>query len=185
MLGGAGYFFISLQWFWVILLYSSLITGLAKTMSPEPTSHVVESTPVVNLSSSIPMIIITVVITFIMAALTMYILIKIPSTLMKASKKVVHSAAENATPLVLQAQNKKDTKRNYLKLTPLLVVIMKIILVITPVILTFSSQFLEKQTLNFYLAMYVSLWLFGFSTIFFVLQYILASFLSVKKQELW
>ena len=108
--GAIGYFFNSLQWLWVVLLYSSLITGLAKIMEQEPSSHVVKTSPVIDMSSSIPMMIITAIIVIVMSVLTIYILIKIPSSLIKASKKVVHEAAENVAPIVLKAQNKKDNK---------------------------------------------------------------------------
>jgi hypothetical protein len=182
--GAIGYFFTSVQWFWLILLYSSLITGLATSMSHETKKHVVEPTAVVDLGSSIPMIIITAVITFLMVALTIYILIKIPSTLVKASKKVVHGASENAAPMIMQVQNKKDTKKFHIKLTSNLIIATKIVFIIIPVILSFTSRFLEKQPFDFYLAMFVGIWLASLSLAFFVLQYVLAKILSVKRQDL-
>ena len=182
--GAFGYFFCSLQWFWVILLYSSFITGLALYMSQGAGNNVVESPAVVEQSSVLSMIIL-VVITIIMVALTMYILIKIPSTIVRTSKNIVHKTAEDATPLILRIQHKKDNKSNHLKLTPRLVLFMKIILLIAPVVLAFTSQFIDKQVIDFYIAMYASLWLACVSVIFFVFQYILASLFAIKRQDLW
>ena len=144
-LGAVGYFFCSLQWLWVILLYSSLITGLAKIMNTETATQPAQPSANLDLTASVPMIIIAAVITFVMVVLTLYILIKIPSTLIKSSKKVVQIAAEGAVPLILQAQKKKVTKRSRVKLTPFLIVIMKLILIFIPVVLVFVSQFIEKQ----------------------------------------
>jgi hypothetical protein len=140
--------------------------------------------PAIDMGTSLPMIITTAVITVFMIGLSLYIIIKIPSTLIKASKKVVQTATENATPLLLHAQNKKDTKKNRIKLTPLLTMIMKIILVFIPVIFSFMSQYLEKQTIDFYIAIFVGILLACFSLLFFVFQYLIAELLMVKKQDI-
>jgi hypothetical protein len=183
--GEVGYFFISIQWLWAVVLYSNLITALAKIMSQGTDKNVVKPTAPFDLSQNLPMTIITVVITLVMVVLTIYILIKIPSILIKTSKKVAHSAAENATPLVLKFQNKKDTKKNHIKLTPSLIIVMKILLTFIPVILAYFSQFTEKQILNFYVAIYVSVLLACFSLLFFVFQYLAASLLSIKKEDVF
>lgn len=183
--GAVGYFFTSIQWLWVVVLYSSLITALAKIMSRGTDKNVVKPTTGFDFSINLPMLIIAIIITVVMVVLTVYILVKIPSTLIRTSKKVAYSAAENATPLVLQFQNKKDTKKNRIKLTPFLIVIMKIILTFTPVIFAFISQFTEKPTFDFYIAMYISILLACFSLLFFVFQYMAASLLSIKKQDIF
>ena len=139
----------------------------------------------IDLSTNIPMIIITAVITFFMVALTLYIIIKIPTTLIKASKKVVQSTAEHAAPMILQAQNKKDNKRNHLKLTPKLVLAMKIILVLAPIIFVFASQFIEKPIVDLYISIYIGGLLACFSILFFIFQYLAAELMSVKKQDIW
>lgn len=182
--GAFGYFSCSLQWFWVILLYSSFITGLALYMSQGAENNVVESPVVVGQGSALAMIIL-VVTTIIIVALTVYILIKIPSTIVKTGKNIVHKTAEDVTPLILHIQHKKDNKRNHLKLTPRIILSMKIMLIAIPVILSFTSQFIDKQIIDFYIAMYASLWLACFSVIFFVFQYILASLFAIKRQDLW
>jgi hypothetical protein len=182
--GAFGYFCCSLQWFWVILLYSSFITGLALYMSQGADNNVVESPAVINQGSTLSMIILAVT-AIIIVALTIYILIKIPSTIVKTSKNIVHKTAEDATPLILRIQHKKDNKRNHLKLTPRLILGMKVILIIAPVILSLTSQFIDKQIIDFYIAMYVSLLLAILSVIFFVFQYILASIFVINRQDIW
>ncbi len=185
LLGAIGYFFISIQWLWVLLLYSSLITGLAKTINTETVTQTSQSTTNVDLAASVPMIIITAVITFTMVVFTLYVLIKIPSTLIKSSKKVVQVAAESAASLILQAQNKKVSKRSRLKLTPFLFIIMKFILIFIPVILAFTSQLTEKPIFNLFISMYIGVLLACFSVLFFVFQYLASELMSVKKQDIW
>jgi hypothetical protein len=104
--------------------------------------------------------------------------------IIKTSKKIVHGVAGNVTPLLLKIQHKKDTKKYHIKLTARLILVIKAMVIVIPIILTFTSQFIEKQSIDFFIAMYVSLWLACFSLIFFVIQYSLANILSVKRQEL-
>lgn len=183
--GAFGYFFCSLLWFWVVIIYFSVIKAFALFFSPTVNNHVVKPVAATSSAPGPLSIVVVVIVTVIMVLLTLYIIIKIPSTLAKASKKVVHQAAENATPLVLQVQHKKNTKKNHIKLTSGLIILMKVVLILIPVILTITSQFLQQQTLDFYIAMYVSVWLASFGVVFFGLQYLLASVLSVKHQDLW
>jgi hypothetical protein len=182
--GAGGYFLNSLQWLWVVLLYSGLITEIAKTMGNKQSDQVVQSTQVIDVSQNIPMLIITAGITIAMILLSIYIILKIPSSLVKTSKKVVRSSADNATNLILQAQ-KKDTKKNHMILTPLVIIVMKILLIIIPVILVFTSQFIEKQIFDFYISIYIGGLLACFSLLFFVFQYLIAGILSVKNRDLW
>lgn len=182
--GAVGYFWCSVLWFWTLLVYSSLINDFAHYVSPTVNQQAVKNQAVVGSSDITLPIIIVGVITVIMIALTIYILIKLPSTLARASKKVVNEATEGVMPLVLRAQNKKDTKRNRLKLSPRLNLILKTVLIAIPIILLVASQFLEKQILDFYLVIIISIWLVSFCLVFFVIQYISAWLLSVKRQEL-
>lgn len=154
-------------------------------MKTDTVTQTAQPTVNIDLTSSVPMIIMTAVITFVMVALTLYILIKIPSTLIKSSKKVVRTAAEGAAPLVLQVQNKKVTTRSRLKLTPFLIIIMKLILIFLPLILAFASQFIEKQIFDFFISIYIGVLLACFSLLFFVFQYMIAEIMLVKRQDIW
>jgi hypothetical protein len=184
--GAIGYFLTSIQWLWVVLLYSSLIVGLAKYVSHGSTNQAAQpASSTVNLSSSVPMIIITAVIIFIMIVITIYIIIKIPSTLMQTSKKVAQNTAKSAAPIVLQVRNKKETKTNLIKLTPFLTFIMKIILISLPIILAYVSQFIENQVFDFFISMYVAVLLACFSLLFFVFQYLAGGLMLVRKQDIW
>lgn len=183
--GAVGYLFCSFQWLWVMLLYFSLIKAFALFITPSSDSNVIKSTELINSNSNTLPIIIVAVITIIMVAFTIYIIVKIPSTIIKTSKKIVHEVAEKVTPAILRLQNRKDTKKNHIKLSSGLILILKIVLITVPIILSFMSQFIEKQMIDFYIVMYISLWLGVFSLIFFVSQYFIARLLLITKQNLW
>jgi hypothetical protein len=183
--GAFGYIFCSLQWIWVILLYFSLINKFALFIDSNSNSQVTKSTTTASFDSNILLTIIAIIIAIVVVVFALYILIKIPSTLVKTGKKIVHETAENTAPLVLMIQHQKDTKRNHIKITARLILIIKTILIIIPVILTFMSQFLEKQMISFYIAMCVSILLVCLSIVFFIFQYFIAILLQVKRQNLW
>jgi hypothetical protein len=183
--GAFGYLSCFLQWIWTIMLYFSFVSTLVLFLRPVANTHVTRSSNVISPSLSMPMMILAIVITIFVVALTVYIIAKMPSTIAKTSKKVVHETAECITPLILNIQHKKDTEKNHIKLTPRLIMILKIILVTIPVVLALISQFIERQMIEFRIAIYVSLWLAGFSLLFFTFQYLIAKLLSVKKQNIW
>jgi len=183
--GAFGYIFCSLQWLWTAALNFSLIMAFVTLISPSPSNHVVKSTESLSSGSNPLVIIISIAVTITMALITMYIIIKIPSTIVKTTKKALHNTAENVTPLVLRIQHKKDTKKNHISLTPRLVLIFKIILITAPLILSFTSKFVDKQIFDFYIAMFISLWLACASIAFFAFQYFLTVTLSIKRQDLW
>jgi len=182
--GGLGYFFCSIQWLWGVLLYSSWIEKLIILMNSGIDNPVVKSTPAIDSGPNIFLIIIGAIITMTMIGLTIYILIKMPSTIAKTSQNFVHKAAETSTHIVLQIQHKKETKKNRIKLTPRLIFILKIILVILPIILAITSQFVEKQMLDYHIAIYASVWLAIISTVLFTFQFVLASVLSITKTDI-
>lgn len=184
--GAFGYLSCAMQWLWAIALNFILIKALASLISPTPNRPIINKAPVVaNSSPDIFVIVFGIIITVTIVLLTIYILIKIPSTIVKTSKNVVHKTAENITPIVLQVQHKKDSKRNRIKLSFRIILFIKAMLVVIPLIFSFTSQFTEKQMIDFHISIQLGLWLAGFSVIFFAFQYILANLLLVKKQDLW
>ena len=188
LFGAFGYLACSMQWLWAIALNFSLVKSLALFVSPNANNPVVEPTvEAVSYGNSGPnvlLIFIGIIFVVIMVALTIFILIKMPSTIVNAGKKVVHGAAENVTPLVLRAQHKKDNKKNHKKLSSQLVIILKIVLVVIPLVLAYTSKFTESKIFDFNIAMIVAIWMAGSSVIFFAVQYLLAKLFEIKKQDI-
>jgi len=178
-----------MQWLLTVLVYFSFITTLLKFVSPDGSENVIKAPPVPSLnidtSSSMPIIMIIGILVVGMVLLSLYLFLKTPSVIAKTSKKIVHEVAETTVPVVMRIQHAPNTEKNHKKLTFRITIIIKILLVITPVILTFTSQFIEKHTLDFAVAIYASIGLACISIIFFGSQYLVARLLSVKKQDLW
>lgn len=183
--GALGYFFGFLQWFWVVLLYFSVIQSVTLFVSPSADKPVTPPPiPAFTLPNSVEMIIVGITVV-VMVAVTIYALIKIPMSIVKTSNKVVHKTAQTMTPIVIKAQHKKDTKKLRIKLTVRLILMLKLLLVIVPIGLTAASIWLDKQSVDYSIALVIGCGLACVSAIFFVLQYTVAGTLRVKLRELW
>lgn len=185
ILGSFGYLSCCLQWLWATVLNLSFINWIALLVTPRIDDSSVKTVDVASSSPDMLSIIFAIATTVIMLIFTVYVLIKIPSTIIKTGKKVVHQTADGVTPLMLRAQNKKGTKKNRLKMSHSLIIVMKVIVVILPIILTLLSQYASLQMMDFYIAMYVCVCLFSFSVTFFGLQYVLSAIFEVNRQEIW
>jgi len=183
-IGGIGYFFCVLQWSWVLVLYFSLLKDFIGYF--ESSEQLVEPAPVAvtvaNPTSPFLFIIGAIVVVFILA-LTIYMVVKMPSVINKSAKKIVHKSADSFAPLVLRIQKKKDNPRNKIRLTFELILIFKVALIIIPIILSVFSRFVNNQVIDFYIAIWISLFLAGISLISFVIQYILVKLLLIKKVD--
>lgn len=181
--GGLGYLGCAAQWLWILLLYFSYIRRIISSVTPIANVKPVEVVPVIVQPVNPLMFVIGSIILITMIVITIFVIIKMPSTIAKTGQKIVHKSTESIIPIILNIQNKK-TKRNKIKLTFGLTLIIKILLIIIPVILTYTSQFIKDSTFDFYIAMYVSIFLFCISLIFFGIQYLLARLFSVNKQAI-
>ena len=183
--GSFGYLFCFLQWFWVIMLYFSVIQSI--TLLTVPDSHQpVEHAPNLTIAApSLSQVIVLAAVTTLMIAITVYIFIKIPMGIVKTSNKIVHKSADSMAPFVIKAQHKKDTKKFHMKVTARLMLIMKLLLVLIPIGLTIGSRLLEKQSVDYSIAMVIGCGLACLALVCFILQYLLAQVLHVKIQDLW
>ena len=183
--GALGYFACLMQWFWAVMLYSSILKSAIVYFSPNTNEVVTKADAVVSSGPNMLSVIFAVIVTIFVLILTIYVLIKMPSTIIKTSKKAVSEAAEGVAPIVLKVQHKKDTKKNHIKLTAQIIVVIKIILIIVPTCLTFASQLLKTQIFGFYIAIFVGVWLAVFTVVFFILQYVIAKAFAVNVKDLW
>lgn len=183
--GVAGYLFCLFQWFWAVMLYFSVIQSILSLVMPNASTQV---KPVPAFAPELPDQVqwgILIAVTVFMIALTLYAVIKMPMYAIKASNQAVHKAAEAATPIVIRAQHKKDTKKRRIIMTPRLVVSIKALLVIVPAVLTAGTTLLERQPIDYPIAITIGLGLALLSIGSFTVQYILARPLRVKPSELW
>lgn len=185
--GALGYLFNGLQWVVVIMAYFAVIARFLYSFIDSKDPQVIEEpVSVVTTSAGVstPTLIAGSIITAIVILISIYVFFKIPSTIVKTSHKVTQKAAEHTTPIVLKIRHQKDTKKNRNFMTPLITVIIKAVIVIVPLALSYASKLLDEQALDYHITMYLSVWLAGFGVICFGLQYILAKLLTVNVLDL-
>lgn len=186
-LGALGYFFGTLQWFWMVVLYFSVVQSAIPFLYPDintpVTKHV--TTPTFAVPGSIETIIFASVV-IIMLGITIYAFIKIPATFVKTSQKAIHKTSESAIPIIAKAQHKKDTHTLRIKLTPKLVIISKAMFVFIPALLiALSPKLLAAPPINYTISLVIGFGLAGISTGCFSIQYLSAFWLRVKQSDLW
>ena len=182
-IGGLGYLSCMMEWLWLVLLFYKQITSFLEFITPhnEPVKNVVANNPPVGSFYTF----IAFAVTALIIMLTVFLLVKIPLTIAKTSKQVVHKAAESAVPFVAKAVHKKPTKKARIKLTAEIIVAIKTLLVILPLVFTLVSQSITSQTFSFKISLTVSLFLAVNSTVIFIAQYLIAKLAKVSIQELW
>lgn len=191
-----GYFMCFLQWLWVVLLYYSLIEKIGRVLYSDSSSSGEDSllvpVRIINIGSSggvsLPgldfiMILVTFSIAAVVIVLTLYYLLKMPSTIVKTSEKIVHEAANKVLPLALRLQHKKDTKRNKVKITPKLIIIIKAFLLILALILTCLSKFVDNPYMDLNIAIIVGGILAGFCFCMYLLQYCFGWLLKISLND--
>lgn len=134
---------------------------------------------------SMLLIIMTVVIVVVMMAVTIYAIIKIPSSIAKVGKKIINQTATASTPLALKISGRKNTAKNRLKITPILKFIFKLIMIILPLVATLFSFMVEHQHIDYSILQIAALFCAGVSFVLFVTQYGMAKLLNLKQAEVW
>ncbi len=186
-LGGIGYVFLILEGLLLVLAYFASVQSLSflhfaeeSTQAPAPPVIMVPDN-----DGSLAFVIFGAIVTVTMIVIAIFAFIKIPSMIVNTSRRVVHKTAELGTPAALRVQHKKDTKKNRKRITPKLVIILKVVCIAVAAGLVFGSQFLPIQELEFSLMLMSALWLLGISAGFFILQYVSAKLLRVEQRLLW
>lgn len=181
--GSLGYFSCAIQWVWVMALYYGLFSDYLIGISTVPDDQIIQPV-IVTLPQNTATIILTTVLAIVAIAVSVFIIIKIPSTIAKTSHKIIETTAKNTAPLVLKIQHKKINKKNKLKLTPKIMLLVKSLIVIMPIILTLTSRFIEKQFISYDIAIIASLFLASISVVFIAIQYTLLKIFNISKSEI-
>lgn len=183
--GALGYFLCCMQWLLAVVIYSSFIKSTLTSFTPVVQKSVQTRPVPINLATNVPVMVVVLLFAVSVIILAVYVFMKIPSAVAKTSKKIVHEVAESSVPIVLHAQHLPQTKQNERKVIFRMTVLIKVLIILLPIIAAYCSQFIASQVLQFSVSMYLSLLLAACTTVFFLLQYVVARLLSVVKQELW
>lgn len=183
--GVLGYVFCLLEWLWVIVLYFSANQVMLGDFFPEPV-YQISNTPVSEGISTNPFAMVMLgIVAIIMIAVTVYVMVKMPISMLKTSKKVVHKVANDATPILLKASRKKDTKKLRLKITSELIIVIKSAACLLPIIFLFAFQYVSDQQLDYLIVMIIGYGLVLLGVVSFWLQYLVAFLGKIRIQLLY
>lgn len=183
--GSLGYFFAFFQWLWAVLLYFSVLKATISLVSPTSTTPVIPSPRIDFILPGWVEITIVIVVTTIMLAVSAYALINLPSKIVKTSRAAVRKTSGVAAPLIIKAQHRHDTKTSRMRITPAIIFGVKILLVAIPLVACLASELLDKQSIDYTIAIIIGYGLAGLSVIFFALQYGISKILGVKSADLY
>jgi hypothetical protein len=183
--GALGYFFCFLQWFWAVMLYLSVIQSATLFISSTADQPVEQTPPTALALPGWAEAIVVGIVIVIMLALTVYALIKIPASIAKTGSKVLRKTTTTVTPLVIKVQHQPNTKKTRAKITARLILAIKLLLVIIPLSATALSGLLEKQSIDYAIAIVLGCVLASGGVLFFSIQYALARLLRIKLSAIW
>jgi hypothetical protein len=182
--GALGYLACVTQWLWAFTLYTSVILPYVRSVTPKTVSPPIQHSIVtVNPSMAILFFLVGSVVTIIIIAISIWVFIKAPSTIVKTASKVVHETAETVAPAVLRIQHKPDTIANYKKVTSKIRRIIKLLFVVVPAIVAIASCLINKPLFDNVTIILSSLALASISIVLFGIQYILQVTLKVSKRS--
>lgn len=182
--GGLGYLTCITQWIWSIILYFEPLKNLSNKLMVIKTVEKIEENITPEVAYNPSSTIISIAITLIIIGLTIYVVTKIPIKLASNSKKIVHETTNKLTPIIIKITHQKKSKKTILKLTPKILIAIKLVVIILPVLLALSSTLLaDDQVFDIKISLIVSLFLMSMSFIWFIIQYIMAKIFQISLIE--
>ncbi|UTX51043.1 hypothetical protein KI440_02440 [Candidatus Saccharibacteria bacterium TM7i] len=186
--GATGYFFAVIQWLMAFALYFVWIyTYFLVPMQPTATPNTPAPTPAPAVPSfEAPSPFVTVLLALFalaMIGVTIYALIVFPRLVSRAGSKAATVVAKQAAPLVLKAQHLPETKKNTLKISGRIIIVLKVLMVAVPLGLAWASQFIGEQVLSLDMALLAAAVLAVPTAFFFVAQYVCAWAMKVPLEK--
>ena len=181
IVGTLGYFSVLLQWAWtfLILCYPLLVDDNSILLPPKPIHPM--HTHADSLSTSPIMIIVALVVTAFILALTVIVLVKLPKKVGQQGARVTHQAADAVIPLIVG--HKALPKKKQLKLSYRITLIVKTSLIIIPVIGLFFIP--SSVPLDITIIWYVGIFRACWSVFYFGLQQLIGIITKLPLSKLW
>ena len=147
---GFGYLVVMTQWLLVLAVYLGLSSHYNWLDGVTIPSEVPSVAPPVAQPSSFGVFdaVIVVVVVAIMVIVTLYALRQLPGSIVRTGRAVTKVPAEALAPLLLERSNKAHTKRQRLRLTARIVLLLKVFLVALPVAALLPVMLFEYQPLE-------------------------------------
>lgn len=185
--GAVAYLSVVMQWVLALALFLPFIGNLS-LLNPEPLPDTPETVVVAPAEPSDPTLITFIGIAgivLIMLGITAYVMARIPVTLARTGRKVVHESSSVITRATIKVSGKKSTKKLRDSLTPIVTLAMKALIVLLPMAITFSYRLTGELTIDPDTVLFASALIANISFALFSLQYCLAYLLSVKRADIW
>lgn len=166
-------------WLWAILPYIPDIAKLSRSLQPEaqPVEHVVTAGP-----PSLLLIIIAISVTIAILAMTVYVLIKLPSTIRRSGEKLTHSTSSHIVPILTHHTALSPKKRR--QLTAKVTFYVKLLLCTLPVAVS-ACSILVPTGLSYELTMLVATFFAVIALVLLGTQLLLAKWLRVPLDIVW
>lgn len=166
-------------WLWAILPYVPDIAKLSESLQPEaqPAEHVVAAGP-----PSLLLVIIAVGVTIAVLAMTVYALIKLPSTIRHSGEKLTHGASSHIVPILTHHTALSPKKRR--QLTAKVTFYVKLLLCTLPVVVS-AFSFLAPTGLTYELTILVATFFAVVALVLLSIQLLLAKWLRVPLDIAW
>lgn len=184
LFGGIAYMVVIFQWVIAGAFFIPSFEQLQLAPKQAPVTTAVETSATPDGPTLFTFIGVAVIV-LVMLMVTIYVIAKLPATLARSGRKVVHKSSSALTGVVIKATKKKDTKKLRDKLTPKIILYLKLVVVILPLVLAYLSQFQSEPLIEPALALYISALLADMSIFFFIVQYVFARILQVKPVDIW
>ncbi|MDD3035944.1 MAG: hypothetical protein PHO93_03415, partial [Candidatus Saccharimonadaceae bacterium] len=125
--GVLGYLSCCLQWVWILVLYFDKYKETLMSFSKTENTEGYLPNFTIQLPEVVTLVVGSIIVVLVLC-LTVYVIIKIPSTIVNTSKKAIRDTAEKAAPLAIKAMHKKQTKKLRSKITYELIIAIKTVL---------------------------------------------------------
>jgi len=131
--GMFGYFNVVLQWLFLLIFSLPFIQSLNITPEPSPDQPVIVilSPETIHEPSLLSYIIIGLVVV-VMVALSIYVLIRIPLSIVRSSHRIVDAGTDAIAPLVVRATHTRSPKKAERNLKPYISFAIKLIIALAP-----------------------------------------------------
>lgn len=184
--GMFGYFNVVLQWLFLLIFSLPLIQSLHFAPSKPPeTPVIILVQPEVPHDPSILTYIFSACIVIAMIGLSLYVLLRIPISIVRSSHRIVDEGAEAITPIVVRAVHTKNPKKSARNIKPYISLALKLFMSLTPLALLYilhaQLDFNGISTFTVYLIGGI---LAGISFILFGLQYLIARLGAIRIDRL-
>lgn len=183
LFGALGYVMVAIEWVIAVALYAPLLQLIPRSEPLVPAAPVVV-TPI-DTAASVAGFIFVIVVTVAMAVLTLVVLVKMPATIARSSKKMVDKGSATMTTATLKLMHKKNTKKRRLVIQPRIVGFLKLLFLGIPLVIAYCVRFVPSPTLEPTLALFAVVVLANMAMVAFITQYSIAVVSNVRKAELW